>query len=262
MNKKFFFFLRIVLIIVCLAIIGYESYKIYDDQKEYEVADTEYEEIEKQAVTWPAAEDEAAVVDYPLINIDFDSLEEINSDFVAWLYFPCLDLSYPVVKENYVDEYIHTTFDGKTNKAGCLFEDVLSDENFRGMHDIVFGHNMKNLSMFGSLKLLYKSGNEHLLQENPYVYIYTKDYIFQYRVFGYYITNVGSYSYTNVLTNETYDELVDYINKNSIYQRPDDVDLTDRPSLLTLSTCSGTSGSGRRFVVHTYKTGAWERVAK
>ena len=259
MNKTIFRIIRIILIIVCIGIIGFEGYKIYDDQQEYAVADTEYEEIEKKAVVWPSSEDEAELVDYPLITIDFDGLEATNKDFVAWLYFPALEISYPVVKENYVDEYIHTTFDGKTNKAGCLFEDVLSDEQFRGMHDIVFGHNMKNLSMFGSLKLLYKKGNENLLKGNPYVYVYTRDYIFQYRVFGYYITNVGSYAYTNVLTNSTYDELVDYIRTNTIYPVPSDADFSLRPSLLTLSTCSGASGSGKRFVVHTYKTGAWER---
>jgi sortase B len=259
MNKTFFRILRIVLIIACIVIIGYQGYKIYDDQQEYAVADNEYEEIENKAVTWPEAEDEAALVEYPLLNIDFDSLESINEDFVAWLYFPALEISYPVVKENYIDQYIQTTFDGKANKAGCLFEDVLSDKDFRGMHDIVFGHNMKNLSMFGSLKLLYKKGNENLLDNNPYVYIYTKDYIFQYRIFGYYITTVGSFAYTDVQTDKNYDELLEYIDRNSLYERPVDADFSKRPSLLTLSTCSGASGSGRRFVVHTYKTGAWER---
>ncbi len=259
MNKKVIKVLRIIAILICLGIIIYEGIKIYFDQKEYAVADNEYETIESMAVTWPSEEDSAQIVDYPLIQVDFDKLEAVNKDVVAWLYFPCLDISYPVVKENEVDEYIHLTFDGQVNKAGCLFEDVLSDRDFRGMHDIVFGHNMRNGSMFGSLKKLYANGNEHLLEENPYVYIYTRDYVFQYRVFGYYITRVGSEAYKVVETDESYDDLLDFIQYHSAYKRPDDADFTNRPSLLTLSTCSGQSGSGRRFVVHTYKSAAWER---
>ncbi|SFB71065.1 class B sortase [Butyrivibrio sp. YAB3001] len=259
MNHKVFKFIRIIAIIICLGIIAYESYKIYDDQKEYAVADEEYEEIESQAVVWPTKEDESEVIDYPLIQIDFDKLEAINPDVVAWIYFPCLDISYPVVKENEVDEYIHLTFDKQVNKAGCIYEDVLSDPEFRGMHDIVFGHNMKNKSMFGKLKMLYQDENKELLEKNPYVYVYTKDYVFQYRVFGYYITKVGSEAYKVVETNDTYDEFLEYIQLHSAYPRPQEADFSQRPSLLTLSTCSGASGSGKRFVVHTYKSAAWIR---
>ncbi len=259
MNKTVLKILRIIAIILCIGIIIYEAVRIYDDQKEYDVADEEYEELESMAVSWPKGEDESQIVEYPLLQIDFKKLEEINPDVVAWLYFPCLDISYPVVKENEVDEYIHLTFDGKVNKAGCLFEDVLSDSEFRGMHDIVFGHNMRNGSMFGSLKKLYANGNEHLLEDNPYVYVYTKDYVFQYRVFGYYISTVGSEAYKVVETSDSYDEFLDYIQLHSAYPRPADADLSQRPCLLTLSTCSGQSGSGKRFVVHTYKTAAWEK---
>ena len=259
MNKKIFNVIRIIAIIICFVVIIYELSHIYMDQKEYQVADQEYDTIRETVVSWPVDEDESQIVDYPLLQIDFDKLESINNDFVAWIYFPCLDISYPVVKEKEIDEYLRVTFDGQENKAGCIFEDVLSNSDFRGMHDIVFGHNMKDQSMFGKLKILYQSDNNELLEENPYVYIYTKDYVFQYRVFGYYITNVGSEAYSVVETNEEYDAFLEYINLHSAYARPTDADLSQRPSLLTLSTCSGKSGSGKRFVVHTYKSAAWER---
>ncbi len=259
MNKTFLRILRIATIIVCLVVICYEGYKVYDDQKDYKVADTEYEEIKSAAITWPGEEDASEIVGYPLIDIDFDKLEEINSDFIAWFYFPALEISYPVVKENEIDQYLYKTFDGTNNKAGCLFEDVLSDKDFCGMHDIIFGHNMKNLSMFGSLKLLYKQGNEHLLEEKPYVYIYTRDHVYQYEVFAYYTTNVGSLAYSVVKTDEEYDSFAKYISSNSIYAKTKGYDLSQRPGILTLSTCSGASGSGRRFVVHTCKTASFDR---
>lgn len=97
---------------------------------------------------------------------------------------PCLDISYPVVKEIEINEYLYKTFDGKNNRAGCLFEDVLSDDEFCGRHDMIFGHNMKDKSMFGNLKSLSGSAGESLLADNPYVYIYTKDKVYQYEVFA------------------------------------------------------------------------------
>ncbi len=258
MNKNLKKVLWILAIVLCLGIIAYEGIKIVDDQKEYAVADSEYEEIRSQAVVWPKSEDEAEEIDYPMLQVDFDALSETNPDFVAWIYFPALEISYPVVHENEIDQYLYLTFEGNVNKAGCIFQDVLSDPDFRGMHDIVFGHNMRDGSMFGKLKKLYQS-KEDLLQNSPYIYVYTKDYVFQYRVFGYYITTVGSEAYKVVKTDESYDELLDYIQYHSSYTRPDDADFSQRPSLLTLSTCSGASGSGKRFVVHTYKTQAWIR---
>ena len=258
MNKNLKKVLRVLAIILCLGVIAYEGFKIYQDQKEYEVADTEYEEIRTTAVVWPESEDEAQEIEYPLLQINFKKLSEINPDFIAWVYFPALDISYPVVHENTIDEYINLTFEGKVNKAGCIFQDVVSDPEFKGMHDILFGHNMRDGSMFGRLKKLYQS-SEDLLEEDPYIYVYTEDYVYQYRVFGYYLTKVGSEAYKVVENDEAYDEFLQYIGYHSAYKRPSDADFTDRPGLLTLSTCSGASGSGRRFVVHTYKTQTWNR---
>ena len=91
--------IRIVALIICLAIIVYEGVMIYVDQKEYQVASDEYDEIRSVAVDY-IPEDEAEIVDYPVLNINFGKLEEINPDVTAWIYFPCLEISYPVLQES------------------------------------------------------------------------------------------------------------------------------------------------------------------
>ena len=83
MNKKIFNVIRIIAIIICFVVIIYELSHIYMDQKEYQVADEEYDTIRETVVSWPVDEDEAQIVDYPLLQIDFDKLESINNDFVA-----------------------------------------------------------------------------------------------------------------------------------------------------------------------------------
>ena len=192
------------------------------------------------------------------MSINFSKLEEINPDVVAWLYVPCIDISYPVVKENEVDEYLYTTFEGDENKAGCLFEDVLSDPDFCGYHDIIFGHNMKDKSMFGKLKYLYQDDYKEAVEDNPYIYVYTRDYVFKYRIFAYEITTVGSNAYFIVEDEDEYDKFINYCLSHNAYDKPDDISFDNRDSVLSLSTCSGRAGGNKRFVVHSLKVQAWE----
>ncbi len=260
--------IRAVIIVVLIGVIAYEAVMIYRDQKEYSVAVNEYDDIRDNYVNTSADNDDKESQEgaslwedtYPKLDINFSALSEINSDFIGWLYFPALSkINYPVVKEQTIDQYLYKTFEGTPNRAGCIFMDVLSNENFEGPSDMVFGHNMKNGSMFGTLKSLYKSDNKDILKDNPYVYIYTEDKVYKYRVFGYYTTTQGSYSYTEVTDESVYDEYIKFIKNNSIIDVPEDIRFDEYPPLLTLSTCSGQTGSGRRFVVHTIKVETFER---
>ena len=256
-RSKIWKIVRVALIVALVGVMVYECIGIYTDQKEYEQAEEEYDEIEDSYVVFKGGVQEEASLPYPDFDINHNSLRIINDAYVGWLYFPAMDISYPVVKERYIDEFLRVTFDGKHNTAGSIFMDIASNEDFRGMSDFVFGHNMRNGSMFGSLKELYLS-DEDLLKSNDSVFVYTDEYIFQYKVFAYYNTRVGSDAYQLVETEEEYDEFLSYIQSHTAYKIPDDIDFSQYPSLLTLSTCSGKSGSGNRFVVHTVKVGAWK----
>ena len=251
--------IRIIIIVVLLGVVTYEAVMIYHDQKEYAVAVNEYDEIadtfveEVPSETVPVSEEEEVRV--PNLNIDFAALKKLNSDFIGWIYFPAVHITYPIVKEQEINQYLYKTFDGTNNKAGSIFMDVLGSSDFSGPSDMLFGHNMKNGSMFGKLKELYQEKDNNLLIDNPYVFIYTENETFVYKVFAYYVTTDGSYSYTEVKSDEDYDDYIAYVSRNSMIEFPEDADFSSHPPLLTLSTCSGQSGSGKRFVVHTYRTG-------
>ena len=253
-NPKF----RLVVVLICIAIIIYESYCLYRDNKQYHIADSEYSNLADDTITMGDSDDLPEGATYPPLYIDYNQLKSINDDYVGWLYFPYFGINYPVVHETEINEYIHKTFDGTVNKSGCLFTDVLSDPDFNGMHDIIFGHNMRNGSMFGKLKQLAQSENRDAIAENPYIYIYTDTNVYQYEVFAFYITKVGSDAYSVVTDDEEYDEFVNFISTHTAYAKPDDLDLSDRPSILTLSTCSGSTGSGKRFVIHAAKINSWD----
>ncbi len=250
-------FFRLFVLIICIGIIIYESIGLYNDSKEYEIANTEYETLTQDTISIANIDELPEGATYPPMAINFSQLKGINEDFVAWLYVPYFDISYPVVQETEIDEYLKKTFEGKYNSSGCLFTDVLSTPDFTGYHDIIFGHNMRNGSMFGKLKQLSQSEDRELIKTNPYIYIYTEKVVYQYEIFAYYVTTVGSDAYAVVTNEEEYDDFLSYISKNSLYQKPADLDLSAYPSILTLSTCSGRSGSGKRFVIHSAKINSW-----
>ena len=215
--KKAIKIAKIVAIIVCLVIIAYEGIHIYEDQKEYAVAGDEYDQLTNGYVRVAKRAEGEEAVEYPDLEINIEELLRINPDFVGWLYVPSLEISYPIVREKKVDEYLYKTFEGKTNRAGCIFEDIESDPFFCGRSDMIFGHNMKNKTMFGSLKQLYQNKDEDLVAKSPYVYIYTMDYVFEYQIYSYHLTTRGSEAYSIITSDEEYDDYVTYTLTHNSY---------------------------------------------
>ena len=98
--------------------------------------------------------------------IDFDSLQEINPDVIGWLEMEAVDtINYPIVQGEDNDYYLHRTFQRTDNFAGSIFMDYMNKSNFGQRNTIVYGHNMKNGSMFGSLK---NYRDQEVYQKSPY----------------------------------------------------------------------------------------------
>lgn len=87
----------------------------------------------------------------PPISVDFDALAAENGDTVAWLYSANTPINYPVVQSEDNDYYLRRGFNGKYNYYGTLFVDYRTNGDFSGKNTLVYGHNMKNAEMFGSL---------------------------------------------------------------------------------------------------------------
>ena len=254
--------LRYAAIAVCAIVVIYEGWKILSNRLENRRALNEYSSIFDETVTISEeegtgiGEDAANPQYYPNLQIDYAKLKEINPDFVGWLYFPAVDTSYPVVKEKVKDEYLYKTFQGASNGAGAIFLDVWSNVRFEGLSNFIFGHNMMNRSMFGSLTLLNVEGNENLLNEEPYFYVYTEDMVYRYRAFAYYNCAEGGPVYVNVGEDVSkYDDVIAYIEENNQYECPDTYDFSERPEILSLSTCS--DYGPLRFVVTGVRDYSW-----
>ena len=183
-----------------------------------------------------------------VVRVDEEALRRINEDYRAWLRIPALRLSYPLVEGPDNDYYLHYTFEKKYNAAGCLFIDCETASDFSDRNTFIYGHNMKNGSMFGCLKRFRKE--QELCASNPYFYIYRGEAVYQYEIFAYYTTEYTSDRYRLIYTEEEYDDYIAEALRLTEYIPVHDLDFSERPNIVTLSTCAGTYGTTERMVVH------------
>jgi sortase B len=244
-----------LLILVCLGVFLFSGYKLVSIYLEYKAGTDEYEELreftseeadEKKSpdsakVKQPGIQAEKAGV--PL-QVDFTKLKKINPDIVGWIYVGALDISYPIVQGRDNDYYLHRTFRQKDNFSGSIFMEARNKKDFSDPHTIIYGHNMKNGSMFGMLKHLT---TENRYQEDPYFWILTPEGNYCYQMFSIKSTKVSSEVYT--LFTGTDQRFVDFANR---MKSESSVDLgspsfTTGSKIVTLSTC--TIDDTQRFVV-------------
>lgn len=176
--------------------------------------------------------------------VDFTALQGINDDIIGWLKVGALDISYPVTQAQDNDYYLHLTFELVQNAAGCIFVDYQNRQDFQDDNTIVYGHNMKDGSMFGTLKNFVQDG---VYESDPYFWIYTPERIYKYEIFN--CSTVGAVSNTYTLEFGSRKEFQDYLDKALMQSQVDSskVKVKSSDKIVTLSTCTGDEET--RFVV-------------
>lgn len=175
--------------------------------------------------------------------IDFTQLLSVNSDIVGWLRIRALDISYPVVQGKDNDYYLHRTFEKTDNFAGCLFVNSYNMGDFTDQNTIIYGHNMKNGSMFGKLK---NFNDPEVFKKSRYFWIFTPDFIYQYRIFSASVVDKTGLTYQISFTDDEFDQFISRAYSNSVVDNQG-VTVTKEDRIVTLSTCTGDDST--RFVV-------------
>jgi len=244
------------------AVMIFSGIKLAYSLHEYKVAGQEYEALQTYVKETPVAtvttseedvqetEVEESVI--PPLEVDVESLMNINEDYKGWLVIPALDISYPYVQGKDNEEYLHQTFEHTKNSAGTVFMDAYNYSNFMDYNTFLYAHNMKDKSMFGSLKQLAKDPS--LIEDNPYIYVYTPKGAYRFEIFAYYVTYKKSNSYQIISKTEEYDKYIDYIASVNKIENEKTFDFSSYPRILTLSTCYGSAGTSNRYVVHAVLT--------
>lgn len=89
--------------------------------------------------------------DIVLPSVDFETLRENGPDIIGWLSLPDTVLNYPVTHTDNNEYYLNHLYDGTYNKVGCLFADYENRADFSDRNTIIYGHNMRDGSMFALL---------------------------------------------------------------------------------------------------------------
>ncbi len=241
MKKKI---LRSVAVLCALASVV-AAIQVIRIEKEYKAGEKAYEDLALNLVTLSAADDFTAPSDGggAPIDVNFELLKEMNAEAVGWLYSPGTVINYPVVRSSDNSYYLKHLYNDQKNSSGAIFMDSLNDPNMTDANTVIYGHNMKNGSMFASLQNYSDSA---YLREHPILYYMTEGRDYRIDIFAAYPEVAAAEAYTiNFDSEATYAGYLQRVwNKSEIAT---DVPMSANDNIITLVTCTGYNDD--RYVV-------------
>lgn len=218
-------------ITVCLiGIILVSGYKIGKTMWEYHVAKSAYTNISEKTAKVDSKQFTGVV--------DWKALKKVNPDVQGWLYQKGTVINYPVVQGTDNDTYLHTRFDKQWSGGGTLFVDCRMEKDFRGFNSIIYGHHMKDGSMFRSIRGYTKEDGYY--DKHKTLELATPHGNYHLVVFSAFITKATDEDTYKM----TYDEAEKQAYIDRAWERSelpitrDSVDVTKNDRLVTLSTCA------------------------
>lgn len=182
-------------------------------------------------------------------NIDFNKLKQQNSETVAYLKVNGTNIDYVVVKANDNDYYLKHNFNKEYNGAGWVFADCRLKFDGTDKNLVIYGHNMRDGSMFGTMKNALNS-QWYNNKENLEITLVTELEECKYQIFSIYqVEKEEYYTTTDFRNKEEFKNFIQNIKGRSI--KDFNVEVTDEDSILTLSTCA--NNNKYRVVIHAKK---------
>lgn len=223
------------------------DYLANDILENTEILEQEEEEIIKEENYIPDETNPYENISF--MEVDFQNSLEKNKETVAWLKVNNTNVNYPVVQTKNNEYYLKHDFNKRYNTNGWIYADYRDDLRYFGNNTIIYGHNLTNRQLFGSLVWCLKP-TWYKKEVNQYIKLSTPYSNTVWRIFSIYTTNPDTY-YLKTYFGNTQEHLsfLNTIEKRSIYDFNNDELDTDN-KILTLSTC--TDDGKRRVVIHAY----------
>ena len=225
--------LRKILIIVLVCVLAISIFNIVKITHDYKTADTVNKSLQEQFIKHnniepsidPIPEEKITIP----ISVDFEALKKANDDIVGWIYCPDTPINYPVVKSKDNTQYLRADLNGKYLVSGTIFADYRNKDIGIDSNYIIYGHNMKNATMFGTLAKYKEQAN---YDAHPIAYFLTPNGNFIIELFAGAVVNRDSEIYH---PSPKTDVIADIISKSTF---DTSVTINDDDKIITLSTCS------------------------
>ena len=226
-------FINLILVITLVI----SSYKVITKINDYVKADKVYEEVRniKENKKDNKKEDEKEIID----------LSNINKDYKGWITIKNTNIDYPIVQSKNNSYYLNKDINKNYLPSGSIFLDFRNN-GFEDKNTVIYGHYMRNKTMFGQLKNYKK---KEFFDKNKIVSISTPNgEVLNYEIFSVYVTDKDdNYIKTNFENDFDYESFLKKITDKSMFKP--NINLTTNDKILTLSTCSY-DFENARMVVH------------
>ena len=233
-------YLILFLILICS---GFKLYFWYKDKKNN---DETIEQLKNNVKLEKIKNDNSNNEKYI---VDFKKLKSENNDVAAYIKVNNTNIEYPIVKTSNNNFYLNHSFDKSKNSRGWIFADYKNKFDNTDKNIVIYGHNMRDGSMFGSLKNILKE-EWYNNSENIKIILTTENEEIFYEVFSVYkIETEDYYIKTDFSTDSEYHKFLNIIKDRSIKNFNVKVNTSDK--ILTLSTCA--NNNKYRVVLHAKK---------
>lgn len=182
-------------------------------------------------------------------SVDWEGLWAVNKDVYAWITVPGTIIDYPILQHATDNTYyLNYNIDGSYGRPGCIYTENMNAKDFTDNNTVIYGHNLKNGSMFAGLHKFEEKG---FFEEHSQVFIYTPEKTFEYTIFATYIYDDRHLLYSFDFANEdVYASYLDTVlNMRDLSANiRDGVTVTKEDTIITLATCMSNQPDKRLLV--------------
>lgn len=245
--------LLLVVVAILFGVIGYSSFRLWDIYS----GQAQEQETHRQMLAYRPSLDSVDLPEeyhrvviplayVPVVNQSVIDLQAVHPSVVGWLSIPNTLVEHPVVQGTDNVFYLHRNIHHESSAAGTIFMDHRNSSDFSDFNTLIYGHNMRNASMFGSLRDFL---GRHFFDITPvgHVFLPYRTYAIEWFAFAVIRNNDGVIYGLGI---DTYEERYIFLNHvRNIAMHYRDVDVTVHDRLVTLSTCRNDAANSRMILV-------------